>query len=129
MADNSDQRNRGPGRPFVPGASPNPGGRPKKLEALKIKLSQFTEQACDRLENIATSGEDKDAVAAIKLMWSYLYGAPRQEVSGPDGGPIAFAADIARLSDAELRSIVDIAGKVAVEPSGDDGGEGGDSET
>ncbi len=29
MADNSQSKRRGPGSPFAPGKSPNPGGRPK----------------------------------------------------------------------------------------------------
>lgn len=87
MADNSNEaaKTRGPGRPFKPGKSGNPGGKPKKLEELAAKCRAFDDQLIERLKGIALKGEDKDSVAAVKLLWSYGHGLPRQVVTDADG--------------------------------------------
>lgn len=73
---------------FVPGKSGNPGGRPKKLDELKLKIVEMTSKHLARLEGIAADGENKDSISAIKLMWSYAYGNPAQAITGEDGSPL-----------------------------------------
>lgn len=73
---------------FKPGRSGNPNGRSKKLADLAIKISEMDDAHRLRLEHIATNGEHKDSIAAIKLLWAYAHGNPTQPVSGPDGGPV-----------------------------------------
>ena len=88
------KRQRGKGRPFVKGQVANPGGRPKRREELVLKLSEFDALAVERLRNIIEHGEDKDAVAAIKLKWSYQYGNPIQPISGENGGALQVEVDV-----------------------------------
>ena len=86
MSDNSDEipkkRRRGPGRPFVPGVSYNPGGRPKKPPELRARCSAMTDKILARLEKIIDHGDDKDAVSAAKLVWAYAYGNPTTLIAG-----------------------------------------------
>lgn len=49
---------------------------------------EMTPEHLDRLRQIARNGENRDSIAAIKLMWSYAYGNPAQVVTGEDGGPV-----------------------------------------
>lgn len=91
MAENSDDsaKRRGPGRPFEPGKSGNPGGKPKKLEALAASIREFDDELRDKLLSIARDAEPKDATAAIKLLWSYAHGLPRQVVTDADGNAVS----------------------------------------
>ncbi len=57
--------------PFEPGKSGNPGGRPKRIEELRVRVYDVTPQLADRLMDIALNGEHRDSVAAIKLFWGY----------------------------------------------------------
>jgi len=74
--------------PFKPGQSGNPGGRPKRTEALATAISEMDTAHRLRLEYIAAHGEHKDSVAAIKLLWAYAHGNPTQPVTGEGGGPL-----------------------------------------
>lgn len=82
---------------FKPGQSGNPGGRTKKLEALRINICKMEEAHLARLQDIAANGEHKDAIAAIKLMWGYAYGNPATVVTTEDGEP--FKLDAGELID------------------------------
>jgi len=97
-------RKNGPGRPFQPGQSGNPGGRTKKLEELTIRISAMRDKHLSRLEYIADQGEHRDSIAAIKLLWAYAYGNPAQSITGPDGGPMQ-TIDIGSLSPAQLEQL------------------------
>lgn len=44
-----------------------------------IEKSRAMEQA-ERLQNIVLTGLDRDAIAAIKLLWAYYMGMPKQTV-------------------------------------------------
>jgi hypothetical protein len=79
------------GRPFEPGQSGNPGGRPKRkpitemltleLEKLAARSSQAKGQKIvERLVSIALNGKRTDSIAAIRLIMSYTDGLPVQAV-------------------------------------------------
>lgn len=78
----------GPGRQFQKGEVHNPGGRPKRLAELSTKIREMEPMMLARLQDIAQNAEPKDAVAAMKLLMGYGYGAPHQTVSGEDGAAI-----------------------------------------
>jgi len=77
---------------FEKGKSGNPGGRPKRTAELAAKISEMDDALRVRLELIATQGEHRDSVAAIKLLWAYAHGNPTQPISGPGDGPIQVEA-------------------------------------
>lgn len=83
-------RGRGPGRPFQPGQSGNPGGKPKKLEALAASIREYDDELRDKLLAIARSDSLKDAREAIKLLWAYAHGNPRQVVTDTEGNTVNF---------------------------------------
>jgi HPt (histidine-containing phosphotransfer) domain-containing protein len=90
-------------KPWKPGQSGNPGGRPKGRlidEALEeLLLSNDSELAlaiAKKLLARAKTGE----VKAIQLVAERVQGKPKRqlELSGPDGGPL----DIHNMTDEEL---------------------------
>jgi hypothetical protein len=90
-------------KPWKPGQSGNPGGRPKRRlidEALEeLLLSNDSELAlaiAKKLLARAKTGEIK----AIQLVAERVQGRPKRhlELSGPDGGPL----DIRNMTDEEL---------------------------
>ena len=85
---------------FKPGVSGNPGGRPKKLDELTLKISEMDDAHRQRLELIAAQGEHKDSIAAIKLLWSYAHGLPRQVVTDANGN--AFSLGVVILPEKKL---------------------------
>ncbi len=88
-------------RPWKAGESGNPGGRPKKLAELSIKIQEMDEKHRARLEMIADEGEHKDSIAAIKLLWAYAYGNPTQAITGADGVALVdFAALVEKFRKA-----------------------------
>src|SRR5262249_47391228 len=99
MAQNSQRdpqnRARGKGRPFKPGQSGNPGGRPKttlELIALRDLARKHTPAALNAI--VAVMGDIKAPasarVAAASELLDRGWGRPTAalEHSGPDGGPI-----------------------------------------
>jgi hypothetical protein len=93
VADNSadaGKRRNGPGRPFKPGQSGNPGGAPKRLAELSASIREFDNELRDRLLEIARSDSAKDAREAIKLLWAYAHGNPRQVVTDGEGNAVNF---------------------------------------
>jgi hypothetical protein len=101
VAENSSDaaKKRGPGRPFEPGQSGNPGGRAKKSEALSVKISEMDDAHRARLEDIAANGEHRDSIQAIRLLWSYAHGLPRQVVTDASGGPVIDVAALVQALD------------------------------
>lgn len=84
------------GRPFPPGVSGNPAGRPKTKpfkEALDRVIAKASSDNDDQaLDAIAQALYDKAKsgdVAALKEFADRMDGKPVQAIAGPDGGPIS----------------------------------------
>lgn len=74
---------------FPPGVSGNPSGRAKKLPELAAKISLYDDEMVKRLLSIARSTlNDKNSIAAIRLLLSYAHGNPVQAITGGDGEPL-----------------------------------------
>lgn len=75
MADNSEseprRRRRGPGRPFVPGQSGNPGGKTPLTDAVRqaqAMLREATPQAVAKMVELMASDDEKIAHASAKVI-------------------------------------------------------------
>ena len=94
------------GRPFPPGVSGNPGGRPAEAPEVRALARQHTEEAIRTLVRIMRSGTpDRTRSAAAEAILDRAWGRSAQavEASGPGGGPIPVTSlDYSRLTDEEL---------------------------
>lgn len=85
MAQNTDKaakKRRGRGKPFQPGVSGNPGGRPKVLEEIKSLAREHSETAINTLAAIAGDPKANASarVAAANVLLDRGYGKPLQTV-------------------------------------------------
>jgi hypothetical protein len=88
------KRSRGKGRPFSPGVSGNPAGRPRLGDARAEKVRQvLSETGPDGIEHglailrkMVAQARKGDVKAAV-FLFDGAYGKPVQPLSGPDGGP------------------------------------------
>lgn len=80
-----------PGKPFKKGESGNPGGAPKWLKEVREGLKSLHPAAKQRLTSIIADGSDKDATAAIRVVYEYTVPKPKQthRVEGKNGDPLA----------------------------------------
>lgn len=71
--------------------SPNPGGQPKWVKEIRDGLRALHPAALTRLTAIIRDGEDKDANAAIRLVYDFSLPKPKQthRVEGKGGDPLA----------------------------------------
>jgi hypothetical protein len=108
VAENSaeQQKKKPRGRPFKPGVSGNPGGRPKGFAALIRERTHDGEELVDLAVRIArgelsVAGEEgdtpqvpsiKERFEAVKFLASYVAGLPVQSVehAGAGGGALSF---------------------------------------
>lgn len=108
MSDPENRKGTGDGRTssgqFAPGTSGNKGGRPKIPDALKAKLTALEPKAWQALEDIIEDPIHKDREKAAEYVINRIHGKPlqKEEVSGPEGGPVRF--DVTRLSLEELKA-------------------------
>lgn len=112
---------RGAGGKWLPGASPNPGGRPKIVADIRDLARQHSDTAINTLVNIATDGKAEAArVAAAVALLDRGWGRPTQPLAGDDNmPPIGMtvedkAAEIARNQAAAAKIVDDafaLAGK------------------
>lgn len=100
MAENSNEtakKSRGKGKPFQPGKSGNPGGRPKKINELVDKCRDLTGECADVLTDIMRTAKNKaaDRIKAAEIILGYGWGKPKQqtELTGKDNGPLLFIWD------------------------------------
>jgi hypothetical protein len=67
------------GRPFQPGVSGNPGGRPKSLGTLRALARTHAAQAIAELARLAVHARSETArIAAIRELLDRAYGKPTQ---------------------------------------------------
>lgn len=87
MAESSERtaKRRGKGRPFQPGQSGNPGGRPREESHVRELARQRTEEAIATLTAIMQSGETESArVRAAEALLDRGWGRPLQGVEVAD---------------------------------------------
>lgn len=148
MAQNSSgtAKQRGPGRPFPKGVSPNPGGRPKMPPELADALRKRNMKSVEVLSKVQDdylrgSHVDEDgntheapkaseAIKASEVLLAYSIGKPREsvELMGEDGGPIAVARfDASKMSKEEIDAALILRRRLlrqqqeGLEPEEDDG--------
>ena len=109
------------GRPFQPGQSGNPKGRPRVGETVAEYIrGKFGPEARDLIEQlgaIATGGhrDVKARIEAIKLLLAYGFGKPLESLNISGGVTTIDPAKLARLSDAELEQAAAIVAKLSAE--------------
>ena len=99
-------RNRGPGRPFPPGVSGNPGGRPKSVKEVQELASMYTVEAVEALvttmrrcqgivteEGISVASDWKEVRQAAVAILNRACGMPSQPIAGVPGAPVAITGD------------------------------------
>jgi hypothetical protein len=87
------------GRPFQPGVSGNPGGRPRSFGTLRLLARAHAAEAIAELARLAVHAKSETArVAAIRELLDRGYGKPTQFLAADD--------DVvpANLSAAEIRA-------------------------
>ena len=92
-ADNSTENSKKvvPGKPFKPGQTGNPGGRPKGAVGFRERCREFmTEDGWPILAEMANNPKGKDRFKAIELILGYAWGKPKQgvELTGEEGDAI-----------------------------------------
>src|SRR5204862_1251576 len=86
---------RGDRGKWLPGSSPNPGGRPRVVEDIRDLAREHTETAINALVHIAEKGKQESArVAAASALLDRGGGKPTQPLSGDkDAPPIALSIE------------------------------------
>lgn len=100
------RRQNGPGRPFKPGQSGNPAGRPREYGHVRKLARENTDESINTLVAIMRD-EDQPAAARVRACEAILdrgWGRPTQPISGEDGGPIE-TRNLRELSDEELLAL------------------------
>ena len=76
-------------KPWEPGKSGNPSGRPKIAEEFRDNCRTFmAEGGWEKLKDIVEDKKNKDRFRALELIMGYAYGKPKQglEIDTPAGG-------------------------------------------
>ena len=84
---------RAPGRPFKPGQSGNPSGRPKVEGFIRELAQRHGPEALQTLVELLRSGKEPIRLGAAEALLNRGYGRPAQavELAGPDGGSLVFS--------------------------------------
>lgn len=99
------KRRRGAGRPWAPGKSGNPHGRPKEdPEVREIARAHAPEALMRAIHWMRQDENAKASLVAINVILDRALGKPLQahEVVGKDGGPIAYSVEDRRAMIDEL---------------------------
>lgn len=94
-AENSKKAPRG--KPFQPGKTGNPGGRPKLPEDVKHVRElarQYTPQAVQALVDTLKDGGWSAKVAAANVLLDRGWGKAEQPIVGDEGGPVRHSVRI-----------------------------------
>ena len=78
-------------KPWQPGQSGNPSGRPKVAQEFRERCREFmAEDGWDKLKVITDDRKHRDYFRALELIMGYAYGKPKQglELTGEDSGSI-----------------------------------------
>lgn len=100
-------KGRGRGRPFLPGVSGNPGGRPKSVKEVQELASTYTVEAVDALvltmrkaqgiehkkSGLMIGADWKEVRQAAVAILNRACGMPSQPISGVPGSPVAITGD------------------------------------
>jgi len=92
---------------FAPGASGNPGGRPKPPDGLRTRLAELSPRAVDRLAELLDSADDRVRLEAAKAILDRHLGRP------------AIQADISLrrgIDDDHLAALLETARRRGLEP-------------
>lgn len=86
---------RGKGRPFLPGASGNPGGRPRAFKQLRLAiLDAGADVEGDLIRAVLAISQDREhreQLGAIKFLAGYLWGNPATRAAVDEPNPDADA--------------------------------------
>ena len=105
----SEKKRRGPGRPFKPGQSGNPGGRPKMSEDVREMLKAATPKAVRLLVSVMDDDGQKTALRmdAAKTIIERVYGKPLQPIDSTISGGL----DVG-LSDADRQLLAKVGARL-----------------
>ena len=91
------------GRPFQPGQSGNPGGRPKIVGDIRALAREHTPEAIAELVRLATKARREEVrLRAIEVLLDRGYGKPNQSVQID---AVFLEKKLNQLSDAELAEL------------------------
>lgn len=105
----SEKKRRGPGRPFRPGQSGNPGGRPKMSDDVREMLKAATPKAVKLLVSVMDDDGQKAALRmdAAKTIIERVYGKPLQPIDSTISGGL----DVG-LSDADRQLLAKVGARL-----------------
>lgn len=87
-------------KPFQPGQSGNPSGRPKVAKEFKEKCRGFMDaEGWDKLQEIARNNRSRDQFKALEMVCFYAYGKPTQDIEFGGEGLIKIINNIPRDGD------------------------------
>jgi len=85
----ADVPKRGVRGRWVPGSSPNPGGRPAGMSEVRDLARSYTSMAIEKLAHVAQHGKSEQAcIAAASALLDRGWGRPTQPLAGDSEMPM-----------------------------------------